>query len=83
MTKKRKARIYSEIGRYASLGLEMALSVIIGLAIGAFLDKRLGTGPWMTFIFLILGFAAGFRSLIRAARRSQREAEREDSGRKK
>jgi len=80
--KKKKASIYREIGRYASLGLEMALSVVIGLAIGAFLDKRLRTGPWLTLLFLIFGFAAGFRSLIRAARKSQKELDRDDVDRK-
>ncbi|RMG60944.1 MAG: AtpZ/AtpI family protein [Deltaproteobacteria bacterium] len=74
----KRGRLYREVGRYASLGLEMALSVIIGLAIGAFLDKRLGTGPWLTLLFLIFGFVAGFRSLIRAARRSQREMGKND-----
>jgi ATP synthase protein I len=76
--KGKKSRLYREVGKYASLGLEMALSVVIGLAFGAFLDKRLKTGPWLTLLFLILGFAAGFRSLLRAARKSARDTVRED-----
>lgn len=76
--KKKKSVLFREIGKYAALGLEMALSVIIGLAIGAFLDKRLKTGPWLTLLFLVLGFAAGLRSLIRAALKSQKEMNNEE-----
>ncbi|NIS74932.1 MAG: hypothetical protein GTO08_06570 [Deltaproteobacteria bacterium] len=56
----------------------MALSVIIGLVIGAFLDKRLKTGPWLTLLFLVLGFAAGLRSLVRAVLKSQKEMNNEE-----
>jgi ATP synthase protein I len=68
----RKA-FFKELGKYSALGFEMAISVIIGLVIGSFLDKRLGTGPWLTIVWLGLGFAAGFRSLYRAAVRSGRD----------
>ena len=54
-------------GRYSALGLEMALSVVIGMGIGHRLDRWLGTGPWLMVAWLALGFAAGVRSLYRAA----------------
>jgi len=80
----KKPSIYGEIGKYASLGIEMALSVVIGLAIGSFLDKRLHSSPWLTLLFLIFGFVAGLRSLLRAASRAAKEADKEnESGRKK
>ncbi|MCL2127993.1 MAG: AtpZ/AtpI family protein [Treponema sp.] len=70
----RKA-FYRELGRYGALGFEMALSVLIGLGIGYYLDKWLGTAPWLMVVWLIFGFAAGFRSLYRAAVRSAKESE--------
>jgi len=74
----RKA-FFRELGRYGALGFEMALSVLIGLGIGYYLDKWLGTAPWLMLLWLVFGFAAGFRSLYRAALRSEKEQEKEKS----
>jgi ATP synthase protein I len=46
----------------------MGLSVAIGLAIGYYLDRYFQTKPWLTIIFLLLGVAAGFRSLSSLAK---------------
>lgn len=75
----RKA-FYRELGRYSALGFEMALSVLIGLGIGYYLDKWLGTAPWLMILWLGFGFAAGVRSLFRAAKRSEKELEEQEKG---
>jgi len=77
----RKA-FYRELGRYSALGFEMALSVLIGLGIGYYLDKWLGTAPWLMILWLGFGFAAGVRSLLRAARRSEKELEEQEKDEK-
>ncbi|MBI5419910.1 MAG: AtpZ/AtpI family protein [Deltaproteobacteria bacterium] len=61
----------------------MAMSVIIGLAIGYYLDKWLGTTPWLTVIWIGLGFAAGVRSLYRAALRSEKDLEKDEEKKRK
>ncbi|MEW6721572.1 MAG: AtpZ/AtpI family protein [Thermodesulfobacteriota bacterium] len=73
----RKA-FFRELGRYSALGFEMALSVVIGLGIGYYLDKWLGTAPWLMILWMGFGFAAGVRSLYRAAVRSVKEQEKEE-----
>jgi ATP synthase protein I len=73
----RKA-FFRELGRYSALGFEMALSVVIGLGIGYYLDKWLGTAPWLMILWMGFGFAAGVRSLYRAAVRSGKELEKEE-----
>ncbi|HWS16338.1 MAG TPA: AtpZ/AtpI family protein [Candidatus Methylomirabilis sp.] len=78
----RKA-FFRELGKYSALGLEMALSVVIGMAIGYYLDRWLGTGPWLTVVWIALGFAAGVRSLYRAAVRSGKDLERDEEERRK
>ena len=60
----------------ASVGLELGLSVIIGLVIGYYLDRAAGTSPWLMLLFLGFGFVAGFRGVLRAVRREDREAAR-------
>jgi ATP synthase protein I len=59
----------------SSVGLELGLSVIIGLLIGYALDARLGSTPWLMLLFLGFGLIAGFRGVLRAVRRSDRAAE--------
>ncbi len=53
----------ADLGRYAGLGLQLALSVGLFLAVGWWLDGRLGTVPLFTILGAFLGGAAGFYSL--------------------
>jgi ATP synthase protein I len=49
---------------------------VIGLLVGMWLDGRLGTTPWMMLLWLCIGLAAGFRGVLRAVGRADREAGR-------
>ncbi len=53
----------------ASVGIELAVAVAVGYLVGDWLDARLGTAPWLMFLFLGCGVAAGFRGVWRTARR--------------
>ena len=57
-----------QLGALASVGLSFVFAVVIGVAIGLWLDGKLGTSPWFFFAFLSLGFAAGVLNLVRATR---------------
>lgn len=56
--------------RASTVGIHLVISTFIGFAIGRFLDSFLHTDMWMTWVFLALGIAAGFRDLFRFARQS-------------
>ena len=60
---------------FLSVGIELALSTVIGLLGGRWIDGKLGTSPWLMLLGLVLGVTAGFRSLIRTARRAREETE--------
>ncbi len=65
MSEDRK-QIVRQLAVYSNAGLTFVLSVLIGFAMGWFLDNKLlagRTAPWFTFIFFALGIVAGFRSL--------------------
>ena len=51
-----------------TVGIEMGVSIAVGYAMGTWLDNYFETKPWLTFIFLMLGVAAGFRTLFRLAK---------------
>lgn len=56
----------------------MVAATFIGLAMGYYLDKWLGTDPWLTLIFLLFGIIAGFRNIfILTARELRRQARSE------
>ncbi len=55
--------------RIGAVGIELALSTVIGLLAGQWLDAKLSTEPYLTLVGLLLGVIAGFRSLYRAARK--------------
>ncbi|MBI2368909.1 MAG: AtpZ/AtpI family protein [Deltaproteobacteria bacterium] len=64
----------------SALGLEIGLSVAVGLVGGYYLDRWLGTLPWLTIVGAAFGFAAAVRFVLRAARELERDAESEDDG---
>jgi F0F1-type ATP synthase assembly protein I len=70
----RGGKLLSASWRLASVGIEFAVSTVIGLLGGRWLDGKLGTEPWLMIVGLLLGVVAGFRSLVRAARRANQAA---------
>jgi ATP synthase protein I len=70
--KRETRRAIRELAYFSSLGLQVALSIFIGLAAGIFLDRRVfDSSPWCTLIFLGLGIAAGFKNIGLAIRKSR------------
>jgi ATP synthase protein I len=66
------------IGTYGTVGLDFAVAVTIGLLGGWWLDKKVGWTPWLTVVGLLLGVAAGFNVLFKAARKLREETERDE-----
>jgi ATP synthase protein I len=65
-------KLFREMWYYSSLSFSIALAILIGLAIGYWLDTRYDTSPWLTLIFLGLGIIAGFRNIYLAMKKSRR-----------
>jgi ATP synthase protein I len=47
----------------SSFGIALVIAIFGGILIGAWLDKKLGTGHKFSFLFLLIGVIAGFRNL--------------------
>lgn len=53
--------------------LELVVGGLVGAAMGWGLDLLLGTMPLMLIVFILLGFAAGVRTVMRSAREVERQ----------
>jgi ATP synthase protein I len=58
-----KKSLLKTLGMVSTMGISMAVAIVIGVFIGNYLDKWLGTKHWFFFIFLFFGIVAGFRNL--------------------
>ena len=60
-------------GIASSIGLVLVISIVIGWAFGSWLDKKLGTAPWLMLLFTLMGIAAGFIEMIKLAQQLSKE----------
>lgn len=63
--------LFRQLLEASSVGIHLVVSTFVGLAIGYVLDKLFGTSPYLTVIFLIIGIIAGFRELVRIAKKQE------------
>ena len=66
---------WGALGKASLLGIHLVTSTFVGLAIGYFLDKWLGTEPWLLLAFLVFGIAAGFKNMFLEVKKIQSEEE--------
>lgn len=77
-------RAARSFGRYAGVGLQFAVSVVLFVYAGQWLDRRLGTAPWFLLAGAIVGASAAFYSMyhrLMADLEREERAKRERSGR--
>jgi len=59
----------------SSVGIELALAVVIGLFAGMYADSKLHSGPWLMLVGLLLGLVAGAKGIHRVVKEADRHAE--------
>jgi F0F1-type ATP synthase assembly protein I len=58
--------MFRELAVYGQAGMSFVFSILIGFGMGWLLDNKMFAGrtaPYLTFIFLGVGIAAGFKGL--------------------
>jgi ATP synthase protein I len=58
-----------QLGALSTVGLSFVLAIVLGAAAGYYLDRWLGTGPWMFLLFVIFGLVAGILNVYRTVNR--------------
>ena len=55
--------------RYAGLGIQLAVTLLVFVLAGQWLDRKLGTGQILTVVAAFVGFGGSMYSLIRSLNR--------------
>jgi len=72
-----KGEFWRFIGVASTIGINLVASTFVGFAIGYWLiDGHLGTFPWFTILFTLLGIVSGFRYIFRIAKRADKEGQK-------
>jgi len=75
-----RRRHFRQMGAWANLsivGIQFPVAILIGYFWGRWLDKYLGTGPWLMAIFSLFGIIAGFVNLFRIVAKAEEMERRE------
>ena len=58
--------------RYAGLGVQLAATVVVGVLLGQWVDRKMGTDGVFTIVGALLGFGGTLYSLIRELSRTDK-----------
>jgi len=61
-----RAQWVRAVGVVSTLGITLVVSTLVGFVIGYYLDRWLGTSPWLTIVFLLFGIVSGFLQIFRS-----------------
>lgn len=66
-------RLLSRGVRLVAAGTELAASVVAGVIAGYYLDRYLGSAPWLTLLFTLAGLVGGLARLFWTLRYFERK----------
>jgi ATP synthase protein I len=75
---KKVASTWRVVGDALQLGASIVFAIMIGAALGYWLDGKFGTFPYLSIIFFLLGVAAAARNVwieVRKQLRSEKDRE--------
>lgn len=54
-----------QLGLLTTIPIILLVGPIVGFAIGAWIDRKANCYPWVTIVFVLLGFAASGKEVVR------------------
>jgi ATP synthase protein I len=78
MVQNDKKEVFASLLTYGTLGIEMGVSLAIGIGIGYYLDRFFHTPPILTLIFTLFGLAAGLKRVYSLWKKMEKESERDN-----
>ena len=61
---------YRSILNLMTVGTTLVACIVLGYLLGSYLDRKIGTSPWLVVVGVLLGTAAGFVGLFRMVSRN-------------
>ena len=58
------------ISTFTQIGFMITACIVVGVFAGRYLDRLLGTSPWLLIILSLLGVAAAFKSIFDYVKKS-------------
>ena len=62
---------FRALGALGGLAFVLGALAVLGWLLGQYLDRRLGTTPWLSLVGTLVGVAAGFFEIFVILRRSE------------
>ena len=59
-----KYRYVHQVGLYTAIPIILVAGPAVGLFIGDYIDRKVGTTPWFLLFFGVIGFVASIRQTI-------------------
>jgi F0F1-type ATP synthase assembly protein I len=59
------------VATIATGGIEFAVTILLGVFAGQWLDRRMGTAPWLVILGVVFGAGVGFYNLYRTLTTAQ------------
>ena len=63
---------------FVAVGIEIGLSLVIGIVAGTYADRYWDTEPLFFWIGLVVGFGAAIKAVVDAARKAQKMFDNEN-----
>ena len=67
--KDQRKEITRALSLFSQIGFNIIACVAVGIVLGRLLDNWLGTSPWLLIVFILLGIAAAFKSIVDIAKK--------------
>jgi predicted F0F1-ATPase subunit len=64
-----RLELMRSVGAVGSVGLSFVVAIVLGTALGVWLDRLTGWSPVFFFVFFVLGLVAGVLNVYRAVSR--------------
>ncbi len=74
-------RTWARLGPLLAGGTELAAGVVGGVIAGYYLDRYLGSAPWLTLLFTVAGLAGGLGRLLWVLKRLEKKQDPENESR--
>jgi ATP synthase protein I len=74
---KEKDGVMLSVAPYLTLGIQLAITVVVFFFIGKYADEYFGTKPWLMIVLILVGMVGGmvkfFRTVIELGKKEEHE----------